>query len=232
MRGFRLVVALLLALGVGFALGAVVVGGEESSGEAESTAVVDAPPPKLKAGAARRVETAASHGFSSAQPIAREVQITGSTYAWNGQSGLYEPTGSFQRNALLVVDTDGNFGILAGSVADGSTGQIWFATNSYVYRLVEGVAPSASLSQIQVANIAEANGGETLQATVNTNARAVQVNSFQVVGQIAPKQILSGTMQVNLSSSGASGTIDLYGGGYIEPGNSFPVDLYHATFSG
>jgi hypothetical protein len=234
MRLLKYTVALLLALGFGIALGALVISDDDDPAEvaAPSTTVVDAPPPELKPGAAERVATNASHGFSSAQPITREVTVSGSTYAWNGGTGLYEPTGSFQRQALLVIDTDGNFGIFAGSIGDASPGQIWFATNSSVYRLIQGPAASVYLSQIPVANVAESNGGQTLQATVNTNARTVQVNSFAVAGQFEPKQILSGTMQVNLSSTGASGTIDLYGGGYIEPGNSFPVDLYRATFSG
>jgi hypothetical protein len=233
MRVLRYTLALLLALGVGIAFGALVLDDDDSPGDdAPSTTVLDTPAPALKAAAAERVESDASHGFSAAQPIVRQVTIAGSTYAWNGQTGLYEATGSFQRPALLVIDTDGNFGIFTGSVGDGSAGQLWFATNSYVYRLIQGPAASVYLSQISAANVAESNGGQTLQATVNTNARTVQVNSFAVVGQIAPKQILSGTMQVNLSSTGASGTVDLYGGGYIEPGNSFPVDLYRATFSG
>ena len=232
MRFLRYTLALLVALGIGVALGALVFDKDDSSGDAASTTVVNAPPPELKSDSSERTQSNVSHGFSSAQPVSRQVTLSGSTYAWNGQSGAYEPTGTFQRPALLVIDTDGNFGIFAGSVADGSLGQLWFATNSYVYRLIQGPAASVYQAQIPVANVSEGNGGQTLQATVNTNARTVQLNSFQVVGQVSPKQILSGTMQVNLSSTGASGTIDLYGGGYLEPGNSFPVDLYRATFSG
>jgi hypothetical protein len=233
MRILRYTLALLLALGAGIAFGALVLGDDGSdAADTPSTTVVDAPPPKLTVAAEKRIASNASRGFSSSQPISRQVTIVGTSYAWNGSTRLYEPTGSFQRSALLVIDTDGNFGIFAGSIGDASPGQLWFATNSYVYRLIEGPAASVYQAQIPVANVTEANGGQTLEATVNINAPTVQINSFAVVGQFSPKQVLSGSMQVNLSSTGASGTIDLYGGGYIEPGNSFPVDLYRATFSG
>lgn len=236
MRRAPLIIGLLLALGAGVAFGALVLGDDESDsngGTSASTTTVGAAPPKLKASAKSKVQTdLAAHGFAASQPFTRQVTVQGATYAWNGAAGNYQPTGSFSRQALLAVDTDGNFGIFAGRAGDASAGQIWFATNSYVFRLIQGPAASVYNSRTPVAQIAEGNGGSTLQAVVTTNARAVQLNEFSVVGQIAPKQILSGTMQLNLSQSGASGTIDLYGGGYIEPGNSFPVDLYRATFSG
>ena len=35
-----------------------------------------------------------------------------------------------------------------------------------------------------------------------------------------------------LGGGSPSGEVELYDGGYIEPGNNFPVDLYKATISG
>ncbi len=230
MRKTPYIAGLIVALGAGVAFGALVLGDDDSEAKGGSVRTVHHPPPKLKHPS--KIESGKVLGFQLSQPLTRQVTIQGGSYVWNGSTGRYEPSGGFNRTGLLVIDTNGDFGIFAGADGDASAGQIWFATNSYVYRLIQGPAASVWLSKISAANVSESNGGQALAATVNTNARTVQLNEFAVVGQFEPKQILSGTMQVNLSKTGASGTIDLYGGGYIEPGNGFPVNLYHATFSG
>jgi hypothetical protein len=159
-----------------------------------------------------------------------EGTMEGSTLEWNGQAGNYIPTESFSRPATLVVDSDSNFGIFSGTIVDETAGRLWFATNSYVFRHQRAAAAHAYLSRIQVAEVT--SKGDTLETVVGPNARTVQLNTFQVrSGLSSPKQILDGRVEIRASGQKVTGEVELYGGGFIEPGNSFPVDLIRATFS-
>jgi hypothetical protein len=89
-------------------------------------------------------------------------------------------------------------------------------------------------ARVPAASVSASSDGQQLEATVGSGARAVQLNSFQVTSASlsSPKQILAGKVSVNLAGGSPSGEVELYGGGYIEPGNNFPVDLIKATISG
>lgn len=222
----------LVALGAALATGAFLLidpGGDDKA--APEVVTVRAEPPKLQ-----RVSSAVSttQGIGEQdQAFVREVTIEGSTLQWNGEVRNYEPTESFRRPAVVVVDPDGEFGIFAGGIADASAGRLWFATNSYVYRHVPAVGIQVWASRIPAAAVSRLNGGTTLLAVVGPGAHSVQLNSFQLSSQLSsPRQILEGRVELNFSQTGISGAVELYGGGYIEPGNSFPVDLYRATFAG
>jgi hypothetical protein len=167
-------------------------------------------------------------------PGTYNVNLSGTTYQWNGQTGQYEPSENFNRAGVLIVDSDNEFGVLSGSIAETTAGRLWFVTNSYVYRNVSSVASYVWNARVPAASVSASSDGQQLEATVGSGARAVQLNSFQVTSRSlsSPKQITAGKVSVDLSGGSPSGEVELYGGGYIEPGNNFPVDLIKATISG
>lgn len=167
-------------------------------------------------------------------PGTYNINLSGTTYQWNGQTGQYEPSENFNRAGVLIVDEGNDFGILSGSIAETTAGRLWFVTNSYVYRNVSSVASYVWNARVPAASVSASSDGQQLEAAVETGARAVQLNSFQVTSRTlsSPKQITAGKVSVDLSGGSPSGSVELYGGGYIEPGNNFPVDLIKATISG
>jgi hypothetical protein len=188
------------------------------------------PPTPIRTGGERKDATHMAVA-SSEGSFYVEGAMEGSTLQWNGQAGNYLPTEGFKRPTTLVIDPDNNFGLFSGSIVDDSAGRLWFATNSYVFRHMNSVGPQFYLSRLQVAEVTATEN--TLEAVVGPGARTVQLNSFQVKsGLSSPKQITEGRVEMTASEQGVRGEIELYGGGYIEPGNSFPVDLIRATFSG
>jgi hypothetical protein len=158
-----------------------------------------------------------------------KLTMEGTTLQWDGRTNNYEPTVNFQREAVLIVDPDGNFGIVNGTQDDFSAGRMWFVTNSYVLRHIPDVATFAWGSQIPAATLKAQ--GDTIEAVVGELSRTVQLNNFVVSNAPPAEQILSGRAAVHFSKSAITGELDLYGGGYIEPGNNFPVDEIRARFS-
>ncbi|MEA2367892.1 MAG: hypothetical protein QOH38_610, partial [Thermoleophilaceae bacterium] len=63
-------------------------------------------------------------------PGTYNVNLSGTTYQWNGQTGQYEPSENFNRAGVLIVDSDNEFGVLSGSIAETTAGRLWFVTNS------------------------------------------------------------------------------------------------------
>jgi hypothetical protein len=175
-----------------------------------------------------------SQGGGGGGPGTYNINLSGTTYQWNGQTGQYEPSENFNRAGVLIVDEGNDFGVLSGSIAETTAGRLWFVTNSYVYRNVSSVASYVWNARVPAASVSASADGRQLEATVGTGARAVQLNSFQVTSRTlsSPKQITAGKVSVDLSGGSPSGSVELYGGGYVEPGNNFPVDLIKATISG
>lgn len=173
-------------------------------------------------------------GGGGGGPGTYNITLTGTTYQWNGQTGQYEPSENFNRAGVLIVDEGNDFGVLSGSIAETTAGRLWFVTNSYVYRNVSSVASYVWNARVPAAGVTASSDGQRLEAEVSSSARAVQLNSFQVTSRTlsSPKQITAGKVSVDLSGGSPSGEVELYGGGYIEPGNNFPVDLIKATISG
>ena len=174
-----------------------------------------------------------SSGGGAGGPGTYNITLSGTTYQWNGQTGQYEPSENFNRAGVLIVDEGNDFGVLSGSIAETTAGRLWFVTNSYVYRNVSSVASFVWNARVPAAGVSAGSGGQDLEATVTSGARAVQLNSFQVTSRTlsSPKQITAGKVTLHLNGGSPSGEVELYGGGYIEPGDNFPVDLIKATIS-
>jgi hypothetical protein len=229
--------ALILGLIAAGLLGLVIAlliqddNGSSNSQQKPSVVTVNQPPPKpRKTGGELKTSFAAETADTSNDSFYVEGTMEGSTLEWNGQAGNYIPTESFRRPAVLIVDPDSNFGVFSGSVAEETAGTLWFVTNSYVLRHMRGVAAFAYFARLPAASVTARSN--SLEAVVGPGARAVQLNSFQVkTGLSSPKQIVEGRVEITASGQSVRGEIELYGGGYIEPGNSFPVDLIRATFS-
>ncbi|MDX6698519.1 MAG: hypothetical protein QOE65_1916 [Solirubrobacteraceae bacterium] len=254
MRRAPVVLLALLSLGLAVAL-AVVLLGDDDEGEgagaarAPATRTVAGPPPALRGGQAlrrravlplalrrrgvtRRRAAVAVAGKADApgEPLFIAVTVEGQTGEWNGQSRAYLASSSFKRSGVLIVQPDGNFGLLAGGLAETTAGRIAFVTNSSVFRWVRGISPVVWQAAVPVATVTVDPAQATLQAVLGPRASTVVNNNFNVrPGLVSPRTITQGRAQLRFTDGHVDGQFELYGGGFIEPGNSFPVDVYRAT---
>ena len=166
------------------------------------------------------------------------ITIVGQTGQWNGMTRSYNLTANFRRSGNLYLEKNplGSgtaIAVFSGSFADFDAGALHFVSNSYLLRHDTAVASFNSEARLPVATVQQRSSA--LVATIDpAAARTVQLNNFVVGGSAlaTAKQILQGTVRVTGSGSSMRGEIELYGGGYIEPGNAaFPVDVYKASFS-
>lgn len=185
-----------------------------------------------------RVVTGPAPRLVAEDGVGTSVTIAGQTGQWNGTTGSYNVRESFRRSGYIYLEKNpvGSgtaVAIFSGSVVDFSAGALHFVTNSYLLRHDTAIAAFNSQAMLPVATVNESSS--ELVATIDpAAARTVQMNNFVVDSSAfaTPKPILQGTVHVTVSGSSISGNIELYGGGYIEPGNAaLPVNIYKATFS-
>jgi hypothetical protein len=184
-------------------------------------------------------QDSADQALLPSDPTGYDVELSGQTEAWNGQSQSYETAQEFDRNGTLIVEPhpsgDGYaVGVLSGSFSEFGAGTLHFVSNSYVLRHVDSVADFNWKAQLDVARVTADEQGGSLSVEVSGDAaRTEQLNNFALGTEASPKQILEGKLNLDFADDGTvSGKLDLYGGGYIEPGNSFPVDRIEASVSG
>jgi hypothetical protein len=238
----------LIALALGIALAVVLISDDEdtsATAKAPAERTISSPPPALKG--ERQAKSPSVAGRPAAlsressglapqtagapgQPNYYNVTVEGQLAQWNGQARAYLATASFKRAALLVVQPNANFGIFAGGLVENSVGRIAFVTNSEVFQWIRGPAASVWLARLPAASVTVDGPRGVIQAVVGASARAVVLNNFSLGA--SPRTIIAGRVELQFSGGHIQGTIDLYGGPFIEPGNNFPVDLYHATLSG
>lgn len=165
-----------------------------------------------------------------------DIQVTGVTYAGNTNfldpSTQFTPVEQFSRGGTLLVarqtvEGGPGVGMTIGSVTSPQAGNLWFATQSSMLKVVSAANSANRNAGIVVASVTFNRGAGTVEVKMITGgtghpvSRTMQLNSFVWrSGLAASKQILDGEMKLQLSDNDrrVTGEAVFFGGAYIEPG--------------
>ena len=169
-------------------------------------------------------------------PSQLPIRLNGRTQVWNGTTQSYETVAEFTRDAQLFMVTKEigggtAFAILSGELFEEKAGALLFATNTAALRDIPAISRNLVTASIDVAglDVDEPSAGK-FHATVDpVMARAVTVLHFHIRnGSNYPsKQILTGTVSLELPGASVSGEIALEGADFV--GGARPVNRYLAT---
>jgi hypothetical protein len=182
------------------------------------------------------------------QATAYNVTVVGTTYYGTANflqnAPSFTPAYNFNRSGVFVVTPTippSNFGanginpydiaLSTGPAGSVGAGVLEYATNTALHQLFGG--NFAQGAAIDVAYVSADPGKGTIQVKHDPNpARISQLNSFVVSNSLTANayQVLAGEVDVQFSNGGrhVSGTVTLYGEGYIEAGTA----AIKATFEG
>jgi len=179
------------------------------------------------------------------------IEVAGATYDTDAGAPQFTPTQffpitNFDLFGALTVETSipasnadnganvVDVGLYTGTPFDGNNqaGEMWFASNSAVHQEFVG-GNSSQAAGLDVTYQTFDPNTNTLRIVLDDRlAPTVQLNSFLKGSSIAttPQAIIRGEMIVQFSSdwNQVTGSVALYGNGYISPG----VSLYQANFAG
>jgi hypothetical protein len=167
-----------------------------------------------------------------------KVMITGQAARLNAATRTWEPVDQFRRLGTLIIEPDPSgtgfaVGLESGSFSDYTVGTLHVVSNTYLFRGDGFVAPENWQAKRAAATVTTSPTGHT--ATFEPDAaKRVELNNFVVSGSPigVPRQVLQGTITIELKGRSASGTIELFGGDYIDTGaGSYASDVYDATFT-
>jgi hypothetical protein len=121
--------------------------------------------------------------------------------------------------------------INTGNIGLGGAGVLEYATNTYLHQYFGGNESQAAA--VDVANVSEDDGAGTMTVNPDSNtARISQLNVMYVSDGLLSTgyQIIAGQIDLQFSNGGTevSGTLTLYGEGFIEAGTV----AIQASFSG
>ena len=157
---------------------------------------------------------------------------------WNGSTEEYETVAQFTRDAQLFMVTKEigggtAFAILSGQLFEEKAGAILFATNTAALRDIPDISRNLVTASIDVAGLdVDDPGAGKFHATMDpVMARAVTALYFQIRnGSNYPsKQILAGTVSVELAGEAVSGDIALEGADFV--GGARPLNRYLARIT-
>jgi hypothetical protein len=173
-------------------------------------------------------------GLSSQQAI----RLHGMTQVWNGTTEAYETVARFTRDAQLFMVTKEigggtAFAILSGQLFEEKAGAILFATNTAALRDIPAISRNLVTASIDVAGLdIDDPGAGKFHATVDpVMARAVTALYFQIRdgANYPSKQILTGTVSLEVTGEALSGDIALEGADFV--GGARPVNRYLARIT-
>jgi hypothetical protein len=166
------------------------------------------------------------------------IRLDGRTQVWNGDTQVYETVAEFTRDAQLFLVTKEigggtAFAILSGELLEEKAGAILFATNTAALRDIPAISRNLVTASIDVAglDVDEPRAGK-FHATVDpVMARAVTALYFQIRdGATYPsKQILTGTVSLELTGEEVSGEIAVEGADFV--GGARPLNRYLASIT-
>jgi hypothetical protein len=168
----------------------------------------------------------------------RAITLTGETQVWNGQTASYQTAQHFRRDAQLFMITKAigggtAFAIQSGQLIEERAGAILFATNTAALQDIPAINRSLVTASIDVAGLdVDDPAAGKFRATVDpVMSRAVTVLSFQIRNgsNYPPKQILAGTVSLELAGDVVTGKIALEGADFV--GGARPLNRYLATIS-
>ena len=175
---------------------------------------------------------------TSELPSQLPIRLDGTTQVWNGSTQTYETAAQFSRDAQLYLVTKEIGGgtalaVMSGRMFEEQAGAILFATNTAALRDIPDINRNLVTASIDVAGLdVDDPSAGTFHATVDqVMARAVTALYFHIRNgaNYPPKQILTGTMSVQLNGGSVSGEIALEGADFV--GGARPVNRYLATIS-
>jgi hypothetical protein len=175
---------------------------------------------------------------SSGIPRQLAIRLQGETQVWNGNTNSYETASQFTKDAQLFlvrkpVGGGTAFAIQCGELLEEKAGAMLFATNTAALADIPAINRQVVDAAIDVAgmDVDEPAAGR-FHATVNqVMARAVTALYFQIRNgaNYPPKQILAGTVSLQLQGGSVSGEIALDGADFV--GGARPVNRYLATIT-
>ena len=157
---------------------------------------------------------------------------------WNGNTQSYETVAEFTRDAQLFMVTKEigggtAFAILSGELFEEKAGALLFATNTAALRDIPAINRNLVTASIDVAGLdVDEPAAGRFHATVDpVMARAVTALYFHIRnGSNYPsKQILTGTVSLELTGDSVAGEIALEGADFV--GGARPVNRYLATMT-
>jgi hypothetical protein len=166
------------------------------------------------------------------------IRLAGRTQVWNGDTQAYETVAQFTRDAQLFLVTKEigggtAFAILSGQLFEEKAGAILFATNTAALRDIPDISRNLVTASIDVAGLdVDDPGSGKFHATVDpVMARAVTVLYFHIRNgaKYPSKQILTGTVSLELTGEEVSGEIGLEGADFV--GGARPLNRYLATMT-
>jgi hypothetical protein len=171
-------------------------------------------------------------------PSQRAIRLEGRTQVWNGSTEEYETVAQFTRDAQLFMVTKEigggtAFAILSGQLFEEKAGAMLFATNTAALRDIPDISRNLVTASIDVAGLdVDDPGAGRFQATVDpVMARAVTALYFQIRNgaNYPSKQILAGTVSLELTGDAVAGDIALEGADFV--GGARPVNRYLAKIT-
>ena len=175
---------------------------------------------------------------ASQLPSQLAIRLDGTTPVWNGTTQMYETVAEFSRKAQLYLVTKEIGGgtalaVMSGQLFDERAGAILFATNTAALRDIPDISRNLVTASIDVAGLdVDDPSAGTFHASVDqVMARAVTALYFHIRdgANYPAKQILTGTISVQLDGPSVSGEIALEGADFV--GGARPVNRYLATLS-
>jgi hypothetical protein len=184
--------------------------------------------------------SASGSADATSQGIPRQlaIRLQGETQVWNGNTNSYETASQFTKDGqlFLVKKPIGGgtaFAIQCGELLEEKAGAMLFATNTAALADIPAINRQVVDASIDVAGMdLDDPAVGRFHATVNqVMARAVTALYFQIRdgGNYPPKQILAGTVSLQLQGSSVSGEIALDGADFV--GGARPVNRYLATIT-
>jgi hypothetical protein len=171
-------------------------------------------------------------------PSQRAIRLEGRTQVWNGSTEEYETVAQFTRDAQLFMVTKEigggtAFAILSGQLFEEKAGAMLFATNTAALRDIPDISRNLVTASIDVAGLdVDDPGAGRFHATVDpVMARAVTALYFQIRNgaNYPSKQILAGTVSLELTGDAVAGDIALEGADFV--GGARPVNRYLAKIT-
>lgn len=167
-----------------------------------------------------------------------KIMITGQAARLNPTTRAWEPVDQFRRLGTLIIEPDPSgtgfsVGMASGSFSDLTAGTLHVVSNTYLLRDDGFVAPENWQAKRAAATVTTTPNGHT--ATIDPQAaQTVELNNFVVSGSPigVPRQVLQGTLTIEVKGRSVSGTIELFGGDYVDTGaGMYASDVYDATFT-
>jgi len=178
-----------------------------------------------------------------------QISVSGTTYsgstAFLSPETVFSPQENFSLNGSLFVESttfpsnfettdinDFDIGLFVGSSGSFAAGILSFATNSVIHTYNGGNFSQTAAIDVVNQSFDPSTGLWRFSIVDESTARGVQLNFYNTSSNIiaAPKPIILGEITLGFSQdlSFVSGSLSLFGGGFIAPTTA----SYQATFSG